>query len=251
MRIVHKGRERIYLEQPKWSSYDNAIKWVAFYSDCEHEVLPVSSRHRVALTYHLYVSTHTGGLTQPRLQLPDSKAYRVYCGAKKILSSPMFMKCGGILGIHSSFQYPQTEEGTYYYERYPLTLKGVDAAIFAVFRTLGLTVHIKPFDWRVEMADVSTPRQTLLPSAATAGGGPVVNKEELERFGRGGYVGDEIFNKANWLNEMPREMSAGAGYLAGAKPTRWIGNEAEVEWDYYFLALFVVVPAFSDRILEA
>ncbi|KAK3356464.1 hypothetical protein B0T25DRAFT_419136, partial [Lasiosphaeria hispida] len=138
LRVVHKGQERLYFEQPKWGSYGNAIRWVAFYSDCEHEVLPVSSGHRVALTYHLYVSAHMGGLTQPRLQIPNSKAYHVYCGVKNILSSPMVMRCGGILGIHCSFQYPVSEEGTYYYERHSLTLKGVDAAIFAVFRALGL-----------------------------------------------------------------------------------------------------------------
>jgi len=147
---------------------------------------------------------------------------------------------------------PVSEEGTYYFERHSLTLKGVDAAIFAVFRALGLTVHIKPYDWRVETATVSTRRrQILLSPEATAAGDLAMHKKELERFGRGGYVGDEIFNKANWLNEMPREMSVGAGYLAGAKPTRRLGNEAEVEWDCSFLALFVVVPAFSDRILEA
>jgi len=248
LKIVHRGRERIYLEQSDF--WSNLIRWVAFYSDCEHEVLPVSSGHRVALTYHLYVTAHMGGLTQPRLQNPDSKDYSVYCGIKNLLASPSFMKSGGVLGFYCSFQYPDKVEGTYYYERRPLALKGVDAVVFAVFRVFGLTVHIKPHDWRVEVADVHTRRQILV-SAATVGGELVVHQKQLERFGRGHYVGDEIFHDANWLNEMPRGKSAGAGYLVGAKPTQRLGNEAEVEWDYSFRALFVVVPAFPDRVLEA
>jgi len=123
--------------------------------------------------------------------------------------------------------------------------------VFAVFRAFGLTVHIKPHDWRVEVADAHTRRQILISAAAAVGGELAVHqKKQLERFGRGGYVGDEIFDDAKWLNEMPRADPAGAGYLVGAKPTQWLGNEAEVEWDYSFRALFVVVPAFPDRVLQ-
>ncbi|KAL6043448.1 Fe2OG dioxygenase domain-containing protein [Balamuthia mandrillaris] len=34
------------------------VKWAAFYSDCEHEILPVTEGHRITLTYNLY-SEHT------------------------------------------------------------------------------------------------------------------------------------------------------------------------------------------------
>ncbi|KAL6069936.1 Fe2OG dioxygenase domain-containing protein [Balamuthia mandrillaris] len=30
------------------------VKWAAFYSDCEHEILPVTEGHRITLTYNLY-----------------------------------------------------------------------------------------------------------------------------------------------------------------------------------------------------
>jgi hypothetical protein len=252
LKIVHRGRERIYLEQSDFAFLNrNKIRWVAFYSDCEHEVLPVSSGHRVALTYHLYVTAHMGGLTQTQLQDSDAKGYSMYCSIKNLLASPTFMRSGGVLGFHCSFQYPERVEGTHYYERHPLALKGVDAVVFAVFRAFGLTVHIKPHDWRVEVADVHTRRQILISAAAAVGGELAVHqKKQLERFGCGGYVGDEIFHDANWLNEMPRANPAGAGYLVGAKSTQWLGNEAEVEWDYSFRALFVVVPAFPDRVLQ-
>jgi hypothetical protein len=100
----------------------------------------------------------------------------------------------------------------------------------------------------VETADISKRRRILLSSALTVGSDPAGHKKELKGFRRGGNAGDEIIYKANWLNETTREMPAGAGYLVGVKPTRWLSHEAEVEWD---VALFVAVPAFSDRIVGA
>ncbi|KAG9228596.1 hypothetical protein BJ875DRAFT_500604 [Amylocarpus encephaloides] len=250
LRVTHKGKERVYLDK-QWLDL-GTIRWVAFYSDCEHEVLPVTTGHRVTLTYQLYVSEHIGGLVQPQLQMPDSKSYPMYRCIEDMLASPTFLKNGGILGFHCAYQYPETFEGTYCYERYPLTLKGIDAVIFAVFQALGLTVHIKPYEVRWisgEIADAKTRLQSLLSAEETASGGLAVN--ELERYCGGGYIGDEIFGHVKWFNERPITNPAGAGCLADAKPTTWIGNETEVDWDYSFRALLVVVPAFSDRILKA
>jgi hypothetical protein len=177
LRVAHKGKERVYLDE-QWFNL-STIRWVAFYSDCEHEVLPVTTGHRVTLTYQLYVSEHVGGLVQLQLQIPDSKSYSMYRCIKGMLASPTFIKNGGILGFHCAYQYPETFEGTYFYERYPLTLKGIDAVIFAVFRALGLTVHIKPCEVRSiggEIADAKTRLQSLLSAEETASGGLAVNE---------------------------------------------------------------------------
>ncbi len=142
LRITHRDKEQLYLDK-QW--FDRGtIKWIAFYGDCEHEVLPVTAGHRITLTYQLYVSENIGGLVQPQLETPDSKASPMYWCIKNILASPMFMKDGGILGFHCAYQYPETFEGTYYYERYPLVLKGIDAVLFTIFRVLRFCVHIKP-----------------------------------------------------------------------------------------------------------
>lgn len=37
-----------------------SIRWAAFYSDCEHEVLDVISGHRITLTYNLYAARGNG-----------------------------------------------------------------------------------------------------------------------------------------------------------------------------------------------
>jgi hypothetical protein len=72
----------------------------------------------------------------------------MYHSIKELLTSPTFMKSSGILGFHCAYQYPEHFEGTYFYERYPRTLKGIDAALFTVCQALGLTVHVKPYEER-------------------------------------------------------------------------------------------------------
>lgn len=61
-RIAHYSQERVYLDK---QCYDRGtVKWVAFHSDCEHEVLPITVECRVTLTYQLFASEGTGGLVQ-------------------------------------------------------------------------------------------------------------------------------------------------------------------------------------------
>src|SRR5271156_1282008 len=36
-----------------WSNDSTSVQWAAFYSDCEHEVLPVTDGYRVTITYNL------------------------------------------------------------------------------------------------------------------------------------------------------------------------------------------------------
>lgn len=50
--VRHDGREVLF----DWSNDAKSVQWAAFYSDCEHEVLPVSDGYRVTLTYNLYYS---------------------------------------------------------------------------------------------------------------------------------------------------------------------------------------------------
>jgi hypothetical protein len=178
LRVAHKGKERVYLDKPDYWDL-GSIRWIAFYSDCEHEVLPVTAGHRVTLTYQLYVSEHIGGLVQPQLQIPDSKSYPVYRCIKDLLASPNFMKNGGTLGFHCAYQYPETPDNTYFNERYPVTLKGIDAVVFAVFRALELTVNKKPYEveWsNGEIADPKTLFQNPLSAEETASGGPTMNE---------------------------------------------------------------------------
>lgn len=88
--MTHKGHDSVF----DWSG-DNAneIKWAAFYSDCEHEVLEVKSGHRITLTYNLYVSTRVGGILQKR-PTASPGLYPLYEDVKASLNEPEFMPKG-------------------------------------------------------------------------------------------------------------------------------------------------------------
>jgi hypothetical protein len=169
------------------------------------------------------------------------------------------MKEGGILGFHCAYQYPQSFEGTFYYERYPLTLKGADAVLFTLFRALGLTVHIKAYE-RHCYGNTTKRAQDLISNRADVGGESepqdvcpdpvIVNAQQFSDFERSYYVGDEIFRSVAWFNEWAAK-GAGKEYHEVAQPvTHWIGNETEIEWEYASLALLIVVPEFSKRELK-
>ncbi|KAK5657560.1 hypothetical protein OQA88_3133 [Cercophora sp. LCS_1] len=242
LKVTHKGREQVHLGNG--GSLD-ATKWVAFYNDCEHQVLPVSSGHCVTLIYHLYVSAHMDSLLQPRLQASSSKGNGLSHSVKDLLASPSFMPNGGILGFHCSFKYPEKSESTYYYEHYSLALKGIDAVVFTVFRSFGLIVHIKSYG-----NDRGTQIQDVRRRCRASGWEPPLCKKDFERLSQDCYVGNEIFGKATWLNDTPQESPAAQEQLVDAELARWLGNEAEAEWDYCFWALFAMVPAFADRVLD-
>ena len=94
--VAHKGGELVVRSCGKemtfdWSS-DSAdskpeIKWAAFYSDYEHEVLEVTSGHRVTLTYNLYSDKPAAGLL-------DATSLPLYEPLKFALQTPGFLQEG-------------------------------------------------------------------------------------------------------------------------------------------------------------
>jgi hypothetical protein len=71
---------------------NSSIQWAVFYSDCEHEVLPVTSGHRITLTYKLYVSEHLGGIFHPQFPTADPKLYPLFQSISSMLSSLLSLK---------------------------------------------------------------------------------------------------------------------------------------------------------------
>jgi hypothetical protein len=163
------------------------------------------------------------------------------------------MEDGGILGFRCAYQYPQKREGTYFYERYPRTLKGTDAALFTLFRAFGLTVHIKAHEEnRCRCIDCAAKRcrDTLSGRGDLAEVDAMVGRRQISDFECSDYVGDEIFQSVTWINQWTAR-DEGKEYHEVAGPVdKWIGNETEIEWDYVSLALLVVVPGHSERKLQ-
>ena len=114
-----------------WSS-STATQWAAFYSDVEHEVLPVTSGHRITLTYNLY---HTSPAMTPEIT-----TNLLYCELKAALQNPHFMRQGGILGFFCQHKYTgiSTDLG-----KFSPFLKGEDALIYEIAYSLKLSISLK------------------------------------------------------------------------------------------------------------
>ena len=124
-----------------------SLVYVAFYSDVEHEVLPVRSGHRVTITYNLYYT---------RNDVPDGQVEGVVAptpifetetalvrSLQRAFESRWFLPEGGNIVFYLHHKYPITEDQ---YTKDPQAqlqnvascLKGVDAAAWRAVRALGL-----------------------------------------------------------------------------------------------------------------
>lgn len=87
LRVKHRGQTMDF----PWEDNDpQAIRWAAFYGDCEHEVLEVTRGHRVTLTYNLYYSS-IGRLARP---VSTPRQLPLYNVVRDMLQEPTFMRQG-------------------------------------------------------------------------------------------------------------------------------------------------------------
>ena len=134
----HKGQEIRF----DWSSTPQCpmqkVSWAAFFSDVEHEVLPVTKGHRFTLTYNLYCVNKLQGLPYTVTVIPSP----FYCELRAAVSNPHFMRDGGILGFCCQHQYIFTELNSS--DDLPCLLKGADSIVYMAGKALGLSVRVKP-----------------------------------------------------------------------------------------------------------
>jgi hypothetical protein len=121
-----------------WSSPSPATHWAAFFSDVEHEILPVTSGHRITLTYNLYRSSLFHPISF------DVTLNPLYVRWLAALQSPHFMRNGGTLGFFCQHKYVETISGEEVDTKNIPFLKGEDMFIYQVAQSLGLSVDLKP-----------------------------------------------------------------------------------------------------------
>jgi 2OG-Fe(II) oxygenase superfamily len=115
-----------------------SIGYVAFFSDIEHEVTPVTSGHRITLTYNLYFDD--GGPVSPNdavserfisPRLPNQDCFRDAFAA--LLENPEFLADGGTLAFGLRHVYPIKNDLKHVYK----ILKGSDAVVYQSVLALG------------------------------------------------------------------------------------------------------------------
>ena len=144
----HSGGELVLRHGEKEWKFDGAslvssepspsIAYIAFYSDVEHEVLKVTSGHRVTITYNLYLQPSPVEMQGPPVPIVRNATGLInFEGAlETMLQDKTFLPKGGTIGFGLRYQYPVT----YSTQMEDLTnrLKGSDARIWSACSSLGL-----------------------------------------------------------------------------------------------------------------
>ena len=132
----HRGRQICFDWSSSPETTNDKICWASFFSDVEHEVLPVTSGYRVTLTYNLYQN-----FEMETLSTFDAKAVPLYTELCTALQTPHFMRQGGILGF--SCQHVYVMEYLNITQILPRLLKGSDRIVYSVSKSLGLSVAVR------------------------------------------------------------------------------------------------------------
>lgn len=139
--------KKVKLDDESEPSSPAKVQWAAFYSDCEHEVLEVTSGHRLTLTYNLFVAPGGGSLAGEHSAL-DATSLSLYKELESALSNDDFFPSGHVLGVGLSHTYAHMSAAP---ELLPSGLKGVDMYIYDACMSLGLNCYLRPvvrFDGR-------------------------------------------------------------------------------------------------------
>ena len=116
----HDGRDVPFDWSSSLQNPLQSVCWAAFFSDVEHEVLPVTEGYRVTLTYNLYSNT--------QLDIPGIVSIvdvtSNYNELRLAISNPHFMRDGGVLGFscHHAYVFKDLNVAT----NLPCLLKGSD-----------------------------------------------------------------------------------------------------------------------------
>lgn len=144
----HEGGTLILRHQEQQYDFDSAkifedmgddatshIAFVAFYSDVEHEVLPVTNGHRVTVTWNLYFGeskdAHKPAANLRMLQPPSANDAIVGAALEALLSDDRVLPEGGLLGFALRHEYPLDPKNPKTLHSVKHWLKGSDAALFA------------------------------------------------------------------------------------------------------------------------
>ena len=225
----HQGQEVTY----DWSSptSDPVIQWAAFFSDVEHEILPVTNGYRVTLTYNLYHCDQLNPVAS--LNVTTTPFYQ---NLKAALGQPHFLREGGVLGFacQHSYVFEKSKDPK-------IVLKGSDRMVMLAAASLGLKVAVRSIV-RTENDDYSDEESDRVCSFycgfcyeltnAVIGEGDSW-KQHLEAYGY------ERAENIIWCQKLKEKVPAITALT--------YGNQHLAETCYMAAAILVNVPKWSER----
>ncbi|KAI8870158.1 hypothetical protein GQ42DRAFT_162931 [Ramicandelaber brevisporus] len=115
---------------------DEQCNWAAFYTDCVHEILPVTSGYRVTVTYNLL------GVRDSIQRSPLVIDSPIISVIRAVLRSGF----KGKLAVPAQHAYPHTSGLKF-------ELKGADAVVYSAAKSLNLSVKLVPFSTDTDLLD--------------------------------------------------------------------------------------------------
>ncbi|TFY76121.1 hypothetical protein EWM64_g7892 [Hericium alpestre] len=255
----HEGGELILRHEDEEWSFDSAkavseqptpsIGFITFFSDVEHEVLPVRKGHRVTLTFNLYYADINVEGSASALPLPPSISSIVPPNEttfrdafKALLENPEFLPNGGTLVFGLRHVYPIKKTISHI----PKLLKGSDAFVWRVSNELSLDTKLY-LQYTNKRRWHGTTR-ILVPKVPDV---KEVNEDfgglarELQKHYRGilimgaGYA-VRLDEQVNYVTKLTKLSRVKAEYMA-------YGNESELECAYGDICIVVRVGKPGSR----
>ena len=251
--LRHRGHEWTFDSGQALAAKDQpSIGYVAFFSDIEHEVAPVTSGHRITLTYNLYFDDADGPVfandavsEHPTLpQLRNEGAFREAFTA--LLEDPEFLADGGALAFGLRHVYPIKNNLKHVHS----ALKGSDAFVYQHVRMLGYEPVIYVYyhhrqDRGViidKVADFGDCQEAdSMVDILCREGGIYVHRDEWT-----------VNNRTDREGRMPQLMKWATPVTnfndqEGAYPS-FFGNEQEFVWVYGSVCLVIRIGGAGDRL---
>ncbi|KAF9440409.1 hypothetical protein P691DRAFT_780089 [Macrolepiota fuliginosa MF-IS2] len=115
--------------------------YVAFYSDVEHEVLEVTSGHRITITFNLYYDPFRTApvLPEAKLKIPENPFTTVL---RDYFRDAAFIRNHNYLGFGLEYAYPKRADEYDTWKHLPC-LKGPDAFLYSMLSDLGLKPSLR------------------------------------------------------------------------------------------------------------
>lgn len=255
--LRHRGHEWIFDSGQALTGAANnqlSIGYVAFFSDIEHEVAPVTSGHRVTLTYNLYfddrgpvsekdaVSEH---LVPP--QLPNQERFRK--AFERLLENAEFMAEGGTLGFGLRHVYPIERDLKHVHN----VLKGSDAVVYQGVRVLGFEPVLYVY-YDDTFHSNSPPTGVIVDQLSSLGGAYAKSITQVLQDDYGGILvrqdGGESFDDCyhSGNTEMVEWVTPVTVYNRQKGAYVYLGNEASLDWAYGDVCMMVRIGKAGDRL---
>jgi len=231
------------------------IGYVALFNDIEHEIAPITSGHRVTLTYNL--CHDVVGPTPVKDPASGPFSLPVYERTfqetlEALLENPEFLAYGGTLGFGLRHVYPAGREIKHVYG----LLKASDAVLYRSFRALGFQPALYLYyEWPKYSAHsakgalidhlvdfgrfAGPPEEFDLARVVLDEGGIVVCRGDSYSAGDNE---DERPVKVDWVTPVTRFNCQENAYVS-------YGNEPSLELTYWDLCLIVRIGKAGERLM--